>query len=383
MLADPRRDAFVENFAGQWLFLRNLDAVVPVQSVFPDFDDTLRQAFRRETELFFESIVREDRSALDLLRADYTFVNERLARALRHSERQGQPLPPRDAAGGQPRAAACSARAASSRSRRIPIARRRSCAASGSSRTCSARRRRRRRPTCRRSSATHRSSGSCCRCASGWSEHRAQPGVRELPRDDGPARLRARELRRGRRVAHARTSRRRRSTRPARCPTARRSTAPRTAAARCSRSDRFVIDAHREAADVRARPRRRVLRCAGRARASSATRRADDYPLLVPLDSRRRAEPPFQMQESGKLMFDHQTERFRGGRSCAASARRSALPLLDAMVPALRRWRRQPAARCDAARLHLHAERRRAELHRHRLLDADRRGHGTSSCRRS
>jgi hypothetical protein len=80
MLADPRADAFMVSFAGQWLFLRNLDAVVPVQSVFPDFDDTLRQAFRRETELFFESIVREDRSALDLLRADYTFLNERLAR---------------------------------------------------------------------------------------------------------------------------------------------------------------------------------------------------------------------------------------------------------------------------------------------------------------
>jgi hypothetical protein len=79
MMADARADAFVKNFAGQWLFLRNLDAVVPVQSIFPDFDDALRQSFRRETELFFDSIVREDRSAFDLLRADYTFVNERLA----------------------------------------------------------------------------------------------------------------------------------------------------------------------------------------------------------------------------------------------------------------------------------------------------------------
>jgi mono/diheme cytochrome c family protein len=80
MLADPRAEAFTANFAGQWLFLRNLDAVVPVQSLFPDFDDTLRQAFRRETELFFDSVVREDRSALDVLRADYTFLNERLAK---------------------------------------------------------------------------------------------------------------------------------------------------------------------------------------------------------------------------------------------------------------------------------------------------------------
>jgi mono/diheme cytochrome c family protein len=80
MLADPRADAFITNFAGQWLFLRNLDATVPVQSIFPDFDDGLRQSFRRETELFFDSIVREDHSAFDLLRADYTFLNERLAK---------------------------------------------------------------------------------------------------------------------------------------------------------------------------------------------------------------------------------------------------------------------------------------------------------------
>jgi hypothetical protein len=80
MLADPKADAFIENFAGQWLFLRNLDAIVPVQSFFPDFDDTLRQGLRRETELFFASIVREDKSALDLLSADYTYLNERLAR---------------------------------------------------------------------------------------------------------------------------------------------------------------------------------------------------------------------------------------------------------------------------------------------------------------
>jgi hypothetical protein len=79
MLADRRSDAFVRNFAGQWLFLRNLAATGPVQSVFPDFDDTLRQAFHKETELFFDSIVRDDRSAFDLLRADYTFLNERLA----------------------------------------------------------------------------------------------------------------------------------------------------------------------------------------------------------------------------------------------------------------------------------------------------------------
>ena len=79
MLADPRSRALVDNFAGQWLQLRNLDAVFPAVPLFPDFDDSLRQAFRRETELFVESILREDRGALELLTADYTFLNERLA----------------------------------------------------------------------------------------------------------------------------------------------------------------------------------------------------------------------------------------------------------------------------------------------------------------
>jgi len=80
MLADERSLALVENFAGQWLHLRNVRSVQPNSDEFPDFDDNLRQAFRRETELLFDSIIREDRSILDLLRADYTFVNERLAR---------------------------------------------------------------------------------------------------------------------------------------------------------------------------------------------------------------------------------------------------------------------------------------------------------------
>jgi hypothetical protein len=80
MLASPKAHALVDNFAGQWLYLRNLKSTAPDQNEFPDFDDNLRQAFRTETELFFDSIMREDRSVLDLLNADYTFVNERLAR---------------------------------------------------------------------------------------------------------------------------------------------------------------------------------------------------------------------------------------------------------------------------------------------------------------
>ena len=80
MLADPRASALVENFAGQWLYLRNLANTNPDPPTFPDFDDNLRRALQRETELFFESVMAEDRSILDLLTADYTFLNERLAR---------------------------------------------------------------------------------------------------------------------------------------------------------------------------------------------------------------------------------------------------------------------------------------------------------------
>jgi uncharacterized protein DUF1592/uncharacterized protein DUF1588/uncharacterized protein DUF1587/uncharacterized protein DUF1585/uncharacterized protein DUF1595/cytochrome c len=80
MLADRRSFNLATNFAGQWLRLRNLEAVSPNARLFPDFDDNLRQAFRQETELFFDSVVREDRSVLDLIRADYTFLNERLAK---------------------------------------------------------------------------------------------------------------------------------------------------------------------------------------------------------------------------------------------------------------------------------------------------------------
>ena len=80
MLADERSEALVSSFAAQWLLLRRVEVALPDQYLFPDFDEGLRQAFVRETELFLESIVREDRSVLDLLAADYTFVNERLAR---------------------------------------------------------------------------------------------------------------------------------------------------------------------------------------------------------------------------------------------------------------------------------------------------------------
>jgi cytochrome c551/c552 len=80
MLADGRAHALTANFAGQWLYLRDLKSSNPDAREYPDFDDNLRQGFQRETEMLFESVVREDRSVLELLDADYTFVNERLAK---------------------------------------------------------------------------------------------------------------------------------------------------------------------------------------------------------------------------------------------------------------------------------------------------------------
>jgi hypothetical protein len=80
MLSDPRSEALVSNFAQQLLYLRNLPATSPDGVFYPDWDDELRKAFARETELFFASILREDRNVVDLLTGDYTFVNERLAR---------------------------------------------------------------------------------------------------------------------------------------------------------------------------------------------------------------------------------------------------------------------------------------------------------------
>jgi Protein of unknown function (DUF1592)/Protein of unknown function (DUF1588)/Protein of unknown function (DUF1585)/Protein of unknown function (DUF1595)/Protein of unknown function (DUF1587)/Planctomycete cytochrome C len=80
MLADPRSRSLVSNFAAQWLHLRNLESITPDLRLFPDFDDNLRQSFRRETELLFEGVLREDRSVLDLLKSDHSYLNERLAR---------------------------------------------------------------------------------------------------------------------------------------------------------------------------------------------------------------------------------------------------------------------------------------------------------------
>jgi uncharacterized SAM-dependent methyltransferase len=80
MLADKKSSALVENFAGQWLQLRNLKGIVPNPETYPDFDDNLRQAFRTEAEMFFADVIHQDSNVLDLMTSDRTFVNERLAK---------------------------------------------------------------------------------------------------------------------------------------------------------------------------------------------------------------------------------------------------------------------------------------------------------------
>ncbi len=94
LIADPRADAMVENFVGQWLQLRNLESrVKPDFLLFPDFDDNLRKSFRRETELLFANVLRDGRPVHELLNANYTFVNERLARHYGIQRRLRRPFP--------------------------------------------------------------------------------------------------------------------------------------------------------------------------------------------------------------------------------------------------------------------------------------------------
>ena len=223
MLADPRAPALVENFAGQWLQLRNLRSALPDSREFPDFDDQLRQAFRRETELLFDSILREDRSVLDLLTADYTFVNERLAKHYGIPHIYG------------------------SHFRRVPVTvdARRGVLGHGSILTVTSHADRtspvRPRQVDPRQPARHAAAAAAARRAGaaraigpGAADDDAradgaapgEPAVRQLPQGDGPARLRARELRRGRRVARTRRAgadrRQRRLRRTGRASTGRR-----------------------------------------------------------------------------------------------------------------------------------------------------------------
>ena len=203
MLKDPKAIALAVNFAGQWLNLRGLDATTPLPLLYPDFDDPLRQAMRSEVELLFDTIVREDRSVLDLLNADYTFVNERLAKhygiknitgsqfrrvtlgpdmdVAPRAARQGR-VPGHDLQAGSHVAGDARQVDHGQRARHEPAesAARRAAAAAA-----------RRRPERERADDAQED-GRPSRA----------PGLRAVPSADGSDRLRARELRRHRLVAH-------------------------------------------------------------------------------------------------------------------------------------------------------------------------------------
>ena len=229
MLDDERSTALIENFAGQWLYLRNLETKGGAVEQFPNFDDNLRQAFRTETEMLFASIVREDRNLLDLLTADYTFVNDRLAR---HYGMQGiygsqfRRVPSRTKRG-----AGCWAKAASCSSLRCPNALRPCSAASGCSRTSSARPCRRRRRTCPTSPSRPARKTTRARCASRWSCTRRGRSAPVVTRSWTRSASRSRTSTRS--ASGAPKSMVRRSTRRRASSTAPRSTAPSICATRC------------------------------------------------------------------------------------------------------------------------------------------------------
>ena len=157
MLGDPRSRALIENFGGQWLYLRNLRTAAPDAQLFPEFDDNLREALRRETELFFEDQLRNDRSVLEMLRADYTFVNERLARHYGMPNVYGNHF--RRVQYADVRRAGLLGHGSLLTVTSYPHRTSPWSAASGCWRTCSARRRRRRRPMCPVSRRAARTAG--------------------------------------------------------------------------------------------------------------------------------------------------------------------------------------------------------------------------------
>ena len=221
MLADPRADALVENFAGQWLYLRNLDSTNPDPLTFPDFDDNLRRSLQRETELFFSSILREDRSVLDLLTADYTFVNERLGATLRHRGDLRRPVP---AGAGDPGAPAWAARPREHpdghvvRDADVAGAARQVDSGEPAGRTAPA-------PAAGHPGPRGQRKRRGVVGAGAADAAPCEPGMRRLPRADGSLRLRVGELRRDRAVARHRRRRCGHRRRGTRCPMVRRSMA--------------------------------------------------------------------------------------------------------------------------------------------------------------
>ena len=295
MLADTRADAFIESFAGQWLYLRNLPAVGPVATIFPDFDEGLRQSLRRETELFFASIVREDRPAADLLTANYTFLDERLARHYGVPGVKGSHFRRVTLAADSPRAGLLGhgsiLTVTSQPDRTSPVVRGKWVLENflGASPPAP--------PPNVPDLKSSVEPGAVLSMRERMVAHRANPACAGCHAMMDPIGLVARELRCGGTVPHARRVGRthRRVGRAAGRHAVHGCRRPARGAARQARAVRH--HAHREAADLRAGPRRRVLRPAGRAR-DRARRRAPRLPVPTALVAGVVRSTPFQMRRT-------------------------------------------------------------------------------------
>ena len=313
MLADPKAvDALVHDFAAQWLNLRRLSEVVVHPDFYPNFDESLLNGFREETELFVGSTLREDRSVLDLLRADYTFVNERVARHYGipgvYGSRFRRVTLPEPGPARRP----ARARIDSGDRRRIRSGRRRCCAANTCSTTFSACRCRRRRPAWTRrcpmpSRARHRR-----RFASGSPQHRNNAVCSSCHSAIDPPGFALEQFDAigGWRTARRGGTARRRGRDDGQRQDARRPVGPARVSAREAGS--FSADGDREAAGVRARPAARVLRSSGRA-ADRSRRRRERLPLVVACPGNRK-EP--RVSDARGAGDDHE---FRDDEIAAAS----------------------------------------------------------------
>ena len=282
MLADPRSEALVSNFAGQWLTLRNAAAVRPDEDEFPDFGEGLRQAFRRETELLFDSVLREDRSTLGPAGGRLHLRQRAAGPALRDPERARQPLPARRA---RRRGARRPPRPRQHPDRDVlrqpDVAREpRQVGSREHPRDASAA------SAARRPGARDSRGRGAALDARGDGAASGQPGLRELPPPDGSARAVARALRRHRPLARPRGGRRgdRRLRRAAGRHAVRRALGTEGGAPPPSRPLRHHRD--READDLRARTGRRALRRA-RHPGHRSGRRPRRLPPVVDRQGRR------------------------------------------------------------------------------------------------
>ena len=264
LLADKRSSRFMKDFSEQWLEVRNVQSKAPDSNLFSSFDDSLRKAMLKETELFFESQVREDRPVQDLLRADYTFLNEQLARhygindvfgghfrrVTRDRRAAARVAGPRERADDDVVRESDLGRAARQVGAREPPGRTAAAAAAQ-----------------RAAAQGERRQEQADRAQGAHGAAPEQPGLRELPLAHGSTRLRARTLRRGRPVARHRLGRRdQRVDHAARRGDRQPESVPRSTA----HADRRIpAYGRRETPDLRAWPRPGLLRRAGRARARS------------------------------------------------------------------------------------------------------------------